>query len=309
MDERLLAFGRRAAVATLPARLNAALSEAAQALASAGVRCLLLKGPAVAVWLYDGETRWYRDIDLLVSKPQLGAAEGVLGGLGFVRSEEPDALLLVDRHHYVWERADGVVLELHWTLVGTGASAAAVWRVLGEQSERIRICGVEVEVPSLPARTMHLALHAAQHGGVGQPREDLERGIARLAYESWEQARDLAVRLDAMSAFAAGVRCSPAGDALASRLELPAASVYWSLRASGAPPTAGRLWYLRHAKTWRDRWRLVVWFWPQASADGASATGSAIVAELARSATAVTARYLRQTGRRWRRRRGARRRS
>jgi hypothetical protein len=183
MDERLLEFGLRAAAAALPARLEPVWPRWWARLGRRGLAALL-KGPAVAGWLYGpGEARQHRDIDLLVGEHQLGAAERVLGGLGFVRLGEPDPVLLVERRHRVWGRAgDGVVVELHWCLMGVGAPPAVVWSVLSEETDRIVVGGAEVRVLSVPARTMHLALHAVQHGGVGRPWEDLERGIARLDF-------------------------------------------------------------------------------------------------------------------------------
>jgi Uncharacterised nucleotidyltransferase len=289
--DRLLEFGLRAAAESLPARLDAGLAEVALALERARVRCVLLKGPAIAGWLYGpGELRKYRDIDLLVGEHQLGAAERVLARLGFARGAEPDPVLRVDRWHRVWQRKpDGAVVELHWTLVGARVSAKEVWSVLGERTDQIVVEGTPVSALSLPARAMHLALHAAQHGGVGRPREDLERGIGRLEFGVWQQARDLAARVDAMSPFAAGFRSCPAGAELEERLGLPEPNVYWGMRAR-APEGAGRLWYLRHAQTWRDRWRLVVWFLPQTRDDAAPAGLLATIHDIARAAGVALAR-------------------
>ena len=67
MDDRLAEFGSRAAAATRRASLDAALGSVTRALADAEVPCLLLKGAAVAGWLYEsGEDRPYDDLDLLV---------------------------------------------------------------------------------------------------------------------------------------------------------------------------------------------------------------------------------------------------
>ncbi len=291
MDQRLLDFGLRAAAATRSKRLDAGLGEATRALNRVGIRCVLLKGPAVGGWLYGSdETREYLDIDLLVAESDLDDAEQVLEGLGFEDLGEPEPLLLVNRRHRVWGRAgDGVVVELHWTLLGTGAPPAVMWGILGEATERVMVGGAQVEVLSVPARAMHLALHAVQHGAVGRPREDLQRGIVLLDLEVWEQARDLAVRLEWVSPFAAGLRASPVGRELADRLGLPEAFIYWRLR-SRAPETAGRLWYLRHAPAWCDRWRLVVWFLPQTRGDTGSDRWWAIAGDLARAVAVVPTR-------------------
>ncbi len=274
-----------------------------RAFGRAGVRSVLLKGPAVARWLYGPtESRRYTDIDLLVAEPDLPVACQALAGLGFARLAEPDPLLAVNRHHRVLGRAgDGLVVELHWTLMNVGVPATRVWDVLTEQTERIAVGGEEVEILSAPARTMHLALHAVQHGAVGRPREDLERGITLLDLEMWEQARDLALRLEWTSPFVAGLRACPPGRELADRLGLPEAPVYWRLR-SRAPETAGRLWYLHHATTWRDRWRLVLWFLPQTRRDAGSGRwwdAWTVGPDVARGLAAAVAWVLAALARRW----------
>jgi hypothetical protein len=321
MDDRLVEFGRRAAATTRRATLDAALGRVARALVEAEVACVLLKGAAVAGWLYGpGEARRYEDLDLLVAEDNLEPAGRALGSLGFAPRVAPEPLLSVNRHHLAWEcPADGVLVELHWTLVGVGQPPGVAWGILSERTDRILVGGVEVRVLSAAARTLHLALHSAQHEGAVGPLEDLERGIARLEFGVWDAARDLAGRLDAMSAFAAGLRSSPEGAALAVRLGLPAASAYWTLRAGGAPAGAGRLWYLRNASGWRDRWRLTMWFLPQTRAGAPSARrfaglgdvvrvlragGGAVHPAIGRRRRGVVARRLVRpgppaTGRRW----------
>jgi hypothetical protein len=300
MDERLVDFGLRAAATTRRESMDTGLSQVVRGLDEAGVVYVLLKGPAVAGWLYGArEARRYDDVDLLVGEDQLEAAARVLECLGFARTPEPDPVLLVERHHRVWERrGDGVVVELHWTLVGIGAPAAEVWSVLCHQTDRIPVGDAEVPVLSVAARTLHLALHAAQHQGIGKPVEDLKRGIARIEFGVWEGARALAFRLDAVSAFAAGLRTCPDGWALAARLGLPAASVYWRLRASSAPVGAGRLWYVRHAPGWRNRWRLVVWFLPQTRRGARPAGWMATVGDIDRASRAGLAVLRAAIGRR-----------
>src|SRR5690606_23599357 len=59
--------------------------EVCRSLAAHDVPALLLKGPVTARWLYDvGETRRYRDTDLLISPSDATAAERVLARLGFL---------------------------------------------------------------------------------------------------------------------------------------------------------------------------------------------------------------------------------
>src|SRR5688500_1357109 len=63
--------------------------EVARALHAAGIPHLLLKGPAIAGWLYDRtEVRAYGDTDLLIPHECWEAATGVLQGLGFTHDVE-----------------------------------------------------------------------------------------------------------------------------------------------------------------------------------------------------------------------------
>src|SRR4051812_37401731 len=66
-------------------RVDHATVEAVCALRERGVRPILLKGPAVAEWLYAGNPaqRPYNDADLLVAPEPLAVSAVVLTGLGY----------------------------------------------------------------------------------------------------------------------------------------------------------------------------------------------------------------------------------
>src|SRR5947208_2923537 len=73
----------RATAASL--RLDALAIEVCAAFAGAGIETIVLKGPAVATWLYhDGSLRPYVDIDLLVDPRRADAAAAMLASVGFV---------------------------------------------------------------------------------------------------------------------------------------------------------------------------------------------------------------------------------
>ena len=62
-------------------RTDIATIELTAALEAAGIRSILLKGPAIKLWLYaEDESRHYWDIDLLVSPAELPRAESVAAG-------------------------------------------------------------------------------------------------------------------------------------------------------------------------------------------------------------------------------------
>ena len=239
--------------------VDAASAEAVVALDAAGVEVVLLKGPAIAQWLYaDGEPRWYNDCDLLLRETDVEAAGAVLTALGYGRRPSPpdDPALLADVHSVMWIRThDTVGVELHWTLVGLEAPPRSVWEVLSLGTRSITVSGVEMRSLSECGRALHLALHLAQHGiTCRQPAEDLRRGVAQLRFDIWAGARELSARLSGDSAFAAGLRADPGGVELAARLQLPPATTYWTLRAQGAPRGALRLHQFTDATAWHERW-------------------------------------------------------
>jgi hypothetical protein len=213
-------------------------AEVVDALAHDAVEPIVLKGSSFASWLYDqGELRPYGDTDLLVAEPDRGRAEKVLGALGFGFGREgaqhdprlPDGL--------PWIR-NGYEVDLHVGLPGATATPSVQWSLLSRRTEAARIGGVDVRVLGPAARAVHVALHAAHHGkGAEQPLADLERALARLPIDVWEEAAMLASHIGAAGAFATGLRLRPAGVELAARFALPyARSVETVLRAESAQP-------------------------------------------------------------------------
>jgi Uncharacterised nucleotidyltransferase len=228
-DRQVAAVARKLAIDALAARTIAALRDA-------GVPALLLKGASFARWLYGpDELRTYLDCDLLVAPSTFARAEAVLENSGLSRHE---ARSTPGRHHAVWrEPRKGLVVELHHTLVGASAGPSEVWAVLSEKTDVITLAGRRVDVLSVPARALHAALHAAQHGG-NQARslEDLSRAVRRVSHDEWRAAAALAERIGAVPALSAGLRMDDAGADLAARLELSGeAPTDVRLRASGAP--------------------------------------------------------------------------
>ena len=214
-----------------------------------GIRPILLKGPAIARWLYDSSTaRVYGDSDLLVSPGNFDASQETIAALGYhPRGEQ----LPGDRPwsaRYFMRPGDGTAVDLHLTLTGIETSPSRAWTILSERTEIMRMRGVDIEVLNEPARALHIALHAADHGVVvPRPLEDLDAALAILPEDLWRQAASLASLLEATAAFAAGLRLNPVGAELAARLGLPPnRSVEVALRASPATRHAlGLQWLLQ----------------------------------------------------------------
>ena len=241
--------------------IDALTAEVLRHLQRTEVPALLLKGPSIARWLYDqpGE-RPYGDVDLLVPAGAETRAETALRGLGYRPDPglgRPDPGVAAN---HVWLRGAGERVELHVSLIGIRAATADVWPLLAPGAETLDVGGERAAVLGPPARALHLALHAAQHGiRSEQPLEDLRRGLARLPEEVWAGAAALAARLDAEQGTAAGLRLLPEGRVMASRLGLTTRiDTETVLRAASSPPLADGFERLSRAQTGRERLRRIV---------------------------------------------------
>ena len=198
---------RVAAVGLLVERESA---NAIKALKEADVPAILLKGPLQQRWLEPaGPPRASVDVDLLVLREQVEAAETALRAGGFSR-----AVALPDEaggeHSTLWMAARRVPVELHWSLVG--ADASRVWPVLSRETEVVVLMGERVEIPNEPARCAIVALHAAQHGiGDAAIFGDLEKALVVAGIESWRRASELATALEGWPPFAGALSLSPRG--------------------------------------------------------------------------------------------------
>ena len=224
-------------------------AETVDALRRNGIRSILLKGPAIARWLYENSiARVYGDSDLLVGPSDFDAAQETIAALGYRPHGEQ---LPGDR---TWSGrdfmrpGDGTAVDLHLTLTGIETSPSRAWTILSERTEVMSLRGVEIEVLNEPARALHLALHAADHGFTSdRPLKELALALETLPEVLWEQAANLAATLEATAAFAAGMRLVAEGAELADRLRLPANdSLEVALRASPVTRHAlGLQWLLQ----------------------------------------------------------------
>jgi len=188
-------------------------------LRAAGCRPILLKGPAIAEWLYPGEFRPYTDVDLMVSPHDWSAAEAVLTAAGYHHRTSdgwfPEQPL---PHADPWSRGDEPKIDLHRSLHFV-ADAEAAWEAVSAGTASILVAGVEAEIPGVTARTLHIALHAVRSGPfLVKPQSDLERAIRAVPTPTWQSAADLARQLGCLGEFAAGLSAIPEGAGVADQI-------------------------------------------------------------------------------------------
>ena len=230
--------------AALTLAVDRVTAEATHSLNEAAIPSILLKGPAIATWLYTSgdRPRFYTDTDLLIQKKDWEKAMEVMRQLGFGDDLGPLAHPRMEAGDgYPWTRTDGPGVDLHYTLFGIGADPDEVWATLSADAVTNSVAGTEVQMPSHPARLLHIALHAVQHGGeVPKPMMDLELALARAPRDGWLDACALADRLGAGDAFTAGLRLLPEGEQLADAIGAThATSPGTALRLNWVPTAEG----------------------------------------------------------------------
>ncbi|MGH2719954.1 MAG: lasso peptide biosynthesis B2 protein [Actinomycetota bacterium] len=230
---------------------------------SAAVDAVLLKGPAVARWLYaeDPDARSYVDVDALIRPAHHGRAEQVLSGLGFVVSNHPDWLL---PHARCWVRAaDGAKVDLHRSLHAMEMlPPVQAWEAVIAGAEQCEVAGTGVTIPGPAMRTLHAVLHAGA-GEHPQALEDLRRAIAQVDLSTWREATVIARRLGVSDDMGERLRAGIGGSALADTLGLPREGalrmqVITGIERGGLPPSLFFISTLAAMSTWggKARWLL-----------------------------------------------------
>jgi hypothetical protein len=229
-------------------RVDLVTVEVAEHFERRGVPYLLLKGPSIATWLYEPGERGYGDSDFLVPPDQVDRASRILSEVGFRppvdggwNSEVADG---------AWTRPQtGSAIDLHARIWGPRASPELVWREALRTAEIFTVLDCALLVMSIPARALHIAMHAAQHVALPkQVREDLARVVRRDDVD-WSAVADLAERWDAQAALAAGLSLDPKGVEVLRSLDLGSATdLEVSLRLQDAPALAVHLAEVRRRR-------------------------------------------------------------
>lgn len=221
--------------------VDAVTAEVVSALQDAGIESLLLKGPTIAGWLYDDDSRTYVDTDLLVNPDRLAAAREVLGRLAFEERFGPLHHPGMERPPSAQWQRDAFQVDLHETLDGARAAPHEVWKFLWQRRVEHTISGRAVPALDPTSRIVHIALHAAHHGpSAEKPLRDLRQAAARLGDAEWGEAATAASSIEASAAFAVGLGLVQEGRAVLDRMGIAAQpGARWFLETGDTPIAAG----------------------------------------------------------------------
>lgn len=134
-------------------------------LREAGIRTIVLKGPAVAIAAYgDYSRRTFGDVDLLLHRSDLPQARDFLLTRGLVRnfSPEMERALIADQHALEFSDARTKV-ELHWSLLSRHLRFDIDLDRLWADSEKVNCMGEEITVLRREHLFLYLCAHAAKH--------------------------------------------------------------------------------------------------------------------------------------------------
>lgn len=141
------------------------LGELVDGLASAGIPCLVLKGPAVAQEAYgDPALRSMSDLDVLVPRPQVEEAEAALFALGYSGSRDAWEDVFPKHYHLSYRKPGALVqLELHWHLHRPTLPFHIPIDEIWSRSRTAELAGRRVQVMEATDQFLYLCVHIAKH--------------------------------------------------------------------------------------------------------------------------------------------------
>jgi Uncharacterised nucleotidyltransferase len=186
-----------AVVAQRSLALTAELVGVMRMFRTAGVSATPFKGPALAAAVYEDVTlRQFRNLDILLHRADVAAAERVLVRLGY--RPQPSS-----RSARVYQRGE-TIIDLHWAIAprcfGSRSSVAGLW----VRRRPLTLGELRLPIPAPEDHLLLLALHAGQHvwgriGWLADVAELLERhpGLdhAAVRYEARRHGIERLVRL------------------------------------------------------------------------------------------------------------------
>jgi hypothetical protein len=216
-------------------------------LTRADVPHLVIKGPSISQWLYRSGERQSVDVDILVVPKARSLAKHALAEAGFVLTHRGTRRDETATHSREFHREDaglgGHSVDLHWFFPGIDLPPNDAFELLWRERMAGWQAGTSVWFPSYPARALIIGLHAARSPNVRYIGDDLARVVRWADDNGWGDIVDLAMRMDAASAFRAGLETLNVGSEAVARAGLSRVPIRreWALRSSNAGLTALRL--------------------------------------------------------------------
>jgi len=245
-------------------------AQVAYLMRSAGIPALHIKGPTVALWLYDEGERPWGDVDILVPPSRMEDALELLLSSGFderfpgvTRQTTTDHAITLVHNPPGDPGSAGAEVDVHDRFVGIDADPEWVFDQLWRRREPDQLGHIDVWFPDIATRALLIALNTAR-SDTPKAREDLARLIRTGDPEDWDEVVWLAGRVQALPALRAGLEVDPAGAEIvrATRLSDVEVSPEWALRRAGAPRTALRLEELGRIPWSRRPGVLARWLFP-----------------------------------------------
>jgi hypothetical protein len=136
-------------------------------LATAGVNALLLKGAGLAYTVYQSaHLRPRGDVDLLIERADLEAADRELTDRGWLRAVEHDDPRITTQWHYAFPQKSSTAdhLDLHWKIAVPPLFADAIaFEELASRAVAITALGADARTLSLPDALFLACLHRVAH--------------------------------------------------------------------------------------------------------------------------------------------------
>ncbi len=130
----------------------------------AGIQVIVLKGAYLASTVYENfALRQMSDVDLLLRREDLAAADSILASSGFRRREFDLAPAREENEFHYRGPAGGGMIEIHWELYKPDYPFRFDLEAMRLAAVPAMVAGVEVLVFSPEDQLVHLASHAAIH--------------------------------------------------------------------------------------------------------------------------------------------------
>lgn len=134
------------------------------------IRAISLKGPALAMWLYDDVSlRVSKDLDIVVDFSEFEIIDKALSEMGYIEktnfkklSEKQKTFFIRKNHHLSYVNKSGTLVELHWSLEDKGCNMSfdAIW----ENTMKYNLFGREIHTLKEEEHFIYLLEHGSRHG-------------------------------------------------------------------------------------------------------------------------------------------------